>query len=55
MNKIFDIILGILCYTIGILLVFDKTRLENMDDPFALILILLGGILIRLSNKQEIF
>ena len=52
MNKVFNIMFGIICYVIGMLLVFGIVSIESLGgDPFPLIFVLLGSILIELSNK----
>lgn len=53
MGKIFNKIFGILCYGIGIALLFDIVSLENMGNPFPLIFVLLGSLLIEIDNKNK--
>jgi len=47
MNNIFNKTFGIICYIIGILFLFDFITLENIGDPFPLIFVLLGSLLIE--------
>lgn len=47
MNSIFNKVFGIICYIIGILFLFDLITLENIGDPFPLIFVLLGSLLIE--------
>ena len=53
MNKIYNIIFGLICYIVGMLLLFDIVSLENMGNPFPIIFVLLGSILIELSKENK--